>query len=196
MSDANPRGGHGHRWPADRTTRWCRRVLRAIAWLIPAGRREACLEEWEAELWLLRSGDVRVTPAAVFLAGLTVHGLWEWKEGWRMESIAQDVRFAVRTLTRSPGFALAAILMLATSIGATTALFSVLEKAVLADPPFPEPERLVVVDQLFGETPEEMNASKWSYPRFEDLAEEVGSRAIPPWCRWRPSRLPSFPSWA
>jgi predicted permease len=175
MRDANPGGGQGHRWPADGTTRWSRRVLRAIAWLIPAGRREACLEEWEAELWQLRTGDVGVTPAAVFLAGLTIHGLWEWKEGWRMESIVQDVRFAVRTLTRSPGFALAAILMLATSIGASTALFSVLEKAVLADPPFPEPQRLVVVDQLFGHTPEEMNASRWSYPRFKDLAEEVGS---------------------
>jgi predicted permease len=92
-----------------------------------------------------------------------------------MESIVQDVRFAVRTLTRSPGFALAAILMLATSIGASTALFSVLEKAVLADPPFPESERLVVVDQLFGETPETMNAARWSYPRFRDLAEEVTS---------------------
>jgi predicted permease len=113
--------------------------------------------------------------AVVFLAGLTIHGLWEWKEGWRMESIVQDVRFAVRTLTRSPGFALAAIVMLATTIGASTALFSVLEKAVLADPPFPEPERLVVVDQLFGHALEEMTASRWSYPRFRDLAEEVGS---------------------
>jgi predicted permease len=92
-----------------------------------------------------------------------------------MESIMQDVRFALRTLTRSPGFALAAILMLATSIGASTALFSVIEKAVLADPPFPEPERLVVVDQLFGETPETMNAARWSYPRYRDLAEEVVS---------------------
>ena len=175
MRDRTPRGRRGHEWPTDGTTRWCRRVLRAIAWMVPTGRRQECLEEWEAELWQLRTGDAGVMPAVVFLAGLTIHGIWEWKEGWRMESIVQDIRFAVRTLTRSPGFALAAILMLATSIGASTALFSVLEEAVLADPSFPEPERLVVVDQLFGHSPEEMTASRWSYPRFGDLAEEVGS---------------------
>ncbi len=67
-----------------------------------------------------------------------------------MESMLQDVRYALRTLRRSPGFAAAAIVTLALSIGASTTLFSVIEEAVLTEPPYPEPDRLVVVDQLFS----------------------------------------------
>ena len=65
--------------------------------------------------------------------------------------------------------------MLALSIGANTALFSVIEEAVLAEPPFPEPDRLVVVDQLFSAPSGEMSSSQWSYPRYQALKDEVES---------------------
>ena len=43
------------------------------------------------------------------------------------------------------------------------------------DPPYPEPDRLVVVDMLFGTPDGEMNTSIWSYPRYLALREEVES---------------------
>jgi predicted permease len=101
--------------------------------------------------------------------------LWEWKEGWTADSLLLDTRYAVRTLARSPGFTITAVFMLALSIGANTALFSVLEAALLAKPPFPEPDRIVVIDQLFGPPEGGMLTSRWSYPRYRALQDEVES---------------------
>jgi putative ABC transport system permease protein len=60
-----------------------------------------------------------------------------------------DVRFAVRQLTKAPGFAAVAGLTIALGIGATTAIFSVVHAVVLQPLPFPEPDRLMVVGEDF-----------------------------------------------
>lgn len=160
-------------WPEDLVTRMSRRALALVGWLVPGGVRSDWMNEWEAELWQLRQDRGGRVHLIVFLAGASLHGLWEWKEGWRMETLLQDARYAFRTLARSPGFTIAAVVMLALPIGANTALFSVLEEAILADPPYPDPDRLVVVDMLFGSTPSSMGPSEWSYPRYRALQEEV-----------------------
>ena len=59
--------------------------------------------------------------------------------------LANDFHSALRTLRHAPGFALAAILTLALGIGATAAMFSVVDAALLRALPYPEPERLVAV---------------------------------------------------
>ncbi|MGH9349751.1 MAG: ADOP family duplicated permease [Vicinamibacterales bacterium] len=68
--------------------------------------------------------------------------LTQWSDECR-----DDVRFAVRQLSKAPGFALVAVLTLTLGIGATTAIFSVVHAVVLRPLPFPEPDRVMVVGE-------------------------------------------------
>lgn len=62
-----------------------------------------------------------------------------------METLLQDLRYCLRTLRRQPGFALTAILTLAVGIGATTAMFTVINAIVLRPMTIDQPDRVVVV---------------------------------------------------
>jgi predicted permease len=61
-----------------------------------------------------------------------------------LETLAQDIRFAFRLLPKSPGFAAVAILTLALGIGASTAVFSLVEGILLKPLPYPNPDRIVL----------------------------------------------------
>ncbi len=65
-----------------------------------------------------------------------------------MDNLLQDIRYGIRTLIRQPGFAATAILTLALGIGATTAIFSVVNAVVLRPLPFDEPDRITAVMNL------------------------------------------------
>jgi hypothetical protein len=60
-----------------------------------------------------------------------------------MERWVKEMKLAVRSLTRRPGFAILAISTLALGIGANTAIFSVIHGSLLQPLPFPDPDRLV-----------------------------------------------------
>src|SRR5689334_18204881 len=59
-----------------------------------------------------------------------------------------DLRFAVRQVMKNPGFAALAVLTLALGIGATSTVFSLIQGVLLTPPPFPNPERLVLINPV------------------------------------------------
>src|SRR5262245_17519413 len=101
-----------------------------------------------------------MTPEAARRAALLeVGGLEAVKDGVRtarigngLETTIGDARYAWRSLWRAPGFAVAAIATLGLGIGATTAIFSLVNRLLLEDLPFRDPGRLVLVwnDVTFG----------------------------------------------
>lgn len=62
-----------------------------------------------------------------------------------MSGVAQDIRYALRSLGRAPGFTLVALATLALGIGGTTAIFSVVDGILLRALPYPDPARIVMV---------------------------------------------------
>lgn len=62
-----------------------------------------------------------------------------------LETLGKDLRFAVRSLVRTPGFTVAVVVTLAVGIGATTAIVSIARRVVFPSIPYPEPDRLVIV---------------------------------------------------
>jgi predicted permease len=67
-----------------------------------------------------------------------------------MHSLAQNVRFVLRQLRKTPGFTLTVVLVLGLGIGATTAIFSLVEGIILNPLPFTNPDRLVLVGDRLG----------------------------------------------
>ena len=98
----------------------------------------------------------------------------------------QDLRFAFRSLLKSPGFAAAVLLIAAIGIGTVTTMFSVLRGVVLQPLPFPQPDRLVWLDAI-TDTGRTNSLSALDYFDYCDecaTLESLAARSI-----WQPGRL-------
>lgn len=90
------------------------------------------------------------------------HETWGWI--W-LEAIVRDVRYALRSLRRTPGFSSTAILIMALGIGANVVVFSVLNSLLLQPMSFPDAER---VSSVQPDVPGDLNLS---YPDYRDLRD-------------------------
>ena len=90
-----------------------------------------------------------------------------------MENLMRDLRLGMRQLARRPGFAAAAILTLTLGIGATTAMFTVVDALLLNELPYRDPDRIVVLTGTFVEKGE---VQEWpiSQMDFEDWRRQNG----------------------
>jgi hypothetical protein len=139
--------------------------------------------ELEAELraWVRQLTEEKIragmAPAEARRAALAeAGGLDQVKErvrderrGAAVETIVRDATYALRSLRRSPGFAIVAVLTLALGIGATTAIFTAVNAVLLRPLPYPDADRLMVL--WLNNTQEQIQRDVTSYPNFLDWRE-------------------------
>jgi hypothetical protein len=134
------------RWRSKNRAEDLERELRSDLELEEEEQREAGISKEEAHYAALRAFG---NPALIREQALAV---WWWN--W-LESLARDFRFSLRTLRRTPGFTVIAILVMALGIGANVALFTVVRGVLLKPLPFQDPDRLAMLYEaglLGGET--------------------------------------------
>jgi predicted permease len=160
-----------------------RTLHRVISGLRALTRRRRAEQELDAELldFLTTAIEAKVArgmsrveaerAARLELGSAAAVKDWTRDVGWesRVESVWQDVRYAARMLRRAPGFTAIAVLTLALGIGATTAIFTVVEGVILRPLPIVEPDRVFTVqtvdDRFTGRT--------FTYPRYLRIREQV-----------------------
>src|SRR5271170_8468042 len=84
--------------------------------------------------------------------------VWSWNG---LENLLRDLRISIRTLFRSPGFSMIAVLVMALCIGAATSLFTVVRSVLLRPLPFRDPVRLVMLYEHFRNP--SMNAQGFNF---------------------------------
>lgn len=121
-------------------------------------------EAWEAALKAF--GD----PARIeeqVLRERRIHGMreawWRW-----LGTVGQDVRIAARSFLRQPGFTIVAVVTLALGIGATSAIFSVADQALLSGPPISDADGVVAI---YTTSRRGSPRSATSYPDYEDYRD-------------------------
>jgi putative ABC transport system permease protein len=99
-----------------------------------------------------------------------------------MDALLQDIRYALRRLAHSPGFTVASIVTLALGIGATTAIFSVVDAVLLRPLTFQDPSRLAVVWERFAARHQETNVvNPANYLDWRDRATSFSDLAAFGW---------------
>src|ERR1700733_2885381 len=161
-------------------------LARFRSWLKNIVKGQRLEREMETELHfhlesrtadLVRNG---LSPqAAMRQARIEFGGIESHKDAMRQSvgvrwwaELGLDMRYAVRLLRKNPGFTAVAVLTLALGVGATTAMFSIVNAVLLRSLPFREPDRLVRI--YFNEPGLGLRATLFSVPELEDLRTRSG----------------------
>ena len=161
------------------------RLFRRLLGAPGADQRRADLGELYAKTTAARGpwrARVRYARELILILGW---GLWSRRAGRSSsrksaggaERMLQDVRYALRALSASPGFTFIAVLALALGIGFTSAVFGIIDAALLRPLPYERPEALVVVQEQLEGTPSPAHFLAWRdrTAAFEAIAAFTGS---------------------
>ena len=174
-----PRMGEDRRHPF--SLRLCLGLIGVAGALVPRGMRRAWRAQWEAELlhrWQRRGADPaagNATPRSFLLwsSGAFQHAWYLLRTEYTMDLILQDVKYGIRSMRRSWGLILIAVLSLGIGIGANTSIFSAVDVFMLRPLPHPESENLYM---LWITNPERgFNQVTFSVPDYQDLKRELRS---------------------
>ncbi len=112
-----------------------------------------------------------------------VRSHWNWNS---LERFWRDVRYGVRTLGRSPGFAIVALLVMALGIGATASLFTIVHAVLLKPLPFENPDKLVMVYEHFRDLNDGNTYNVVSPGDFFDWRNKThGFQDMAAWRSWK-----------
>src|SRR5438477_247630 len=160
-------------------------VSRTLALCRNLFRRTAVEQELSAELaqafeFLVEAKirDGTSTSEARRLAAIELGGIEQLKEkirevsaGYNLEALFRDVRFGLRMLLKTPGFTVVAVATLGLSIGANTAIFSLVNGVLLRPLPFPDPDRIIYIE---GKNPAAgISQSNISFLDFTDWSQQT-----------------------
>jgi len=154
--------------------RW---LIAAAGALVPRGQRARWHREWEAELWhrerRLRAEGAGHGRSVVRLVGPAlgafVHAGWLFLRNPGLEGLARDVRFAMRSYRRAPGFTAAAVLTLGLGIAASVVVLAVLQGALLRPYRYEDAERLAALVNRDAARPG--TDLPWSIPDLRELRD-------------------------
>ena len=153
--------------------------IAAARWILsrtlPAGEAESVLGDLVEDLHGTRR------PARMFLDACSVaaHGAFRRRlpqhspvhtRTGRMETLAMDLKYALRSLRKRPSFPIVVLATLALGIGSATAIFSIVEAILLRPLPFEAPDRLVFASETDGDAP-----MTFAWPNYVDYRERASS---------------------
>src|SRR5262245_50754083 len=162
--------------------RWIRQLALRVRTLILRDRVEQELDDevrFHVEERIAAEVARGLSPQeARRIALLAMDGVDQTKEACRdtrrtqpIEHLFRDVRYALRSLARSPAFAAIAILSLALGMGANTAIFSIIDKLLLESLPVRSPRELVLLNPAGLRNGWTAGSRTWSYPAYRGLRE-------------------------
>ena len=162
--------------------RWIRQLALRVRTLLLRDRVEQELDEevrFHVEERIAAEVARGLSPKeARRIALLAMDGVDQTKEACRdtrrtqaIEHFFRDVRYALRSLARSPAFAAIAILSLALGMGANTAIFSIIDKLLLESLPVRNPRELVLLNPAGLRNGWTAGSRTWSYPAYRGLRE-------------------------